>query len=393
MLNGIRDHLKRRWLALPRLAQHLKFKRFKSTAQVVVIYFPGGIGDYLLFRPFLSTIVGSEKFTGHRFVLLGNELWKDWFEHFDAQYVSESIWLDPQRCQRHLRYRYQIMKRVNALSAKHLWVPSLSRHPYIHDDFIRGLFIPNKWGTHGDLSKLSRPEDVNSSVFTHIFNARQVLGNGPCFEWDTYRAWVTWLTGQSKMSFDSQVQLKKRSSKAPLEPYLVCFIGGSSSTKKWSRDRWVTLIQKVLSSKTHAHLHVMICGGQEDMTQGSEIVSAIKSDAVVSLCGQLNLIEFAQVLKDASCLIAHEGCAQHMAHAVGLRQQVILYNGLHFGRFIPYPQEWAKHQVLALHPHIARDPERYRLESRYATEITLNMNDISAEMVWDALWLAMPFSV
>src|SRR5690348_14640759 len=52
------------------------------------------IGDYILFRNYLKYIRNHEKYRGYRITLIGNVIWKDLFDEFDAAFVDDVIWLN-----------------------------------------------------------------------------------------------------------------------------------------------------------------------------------------------------------------------------------------------------------------------------------------------------------
>src|SRR4051812_32326905 len=65
------------------------FKK-KHTGNILIIK-PDAIGDYIIFRNFLSIIANDKKFKNHKITLVGNVIWKDFADEFDAGIINKFI--------------------------------------------------------------------------------------------------------------------------------------------------------------------------------------------------------------------------------------------------------------------------------------------------------------
>ncbi len=68
-------------------------KQTKSPNTLLLIKLDS-IGDYILFRNFLSFIRKNHKFSNHRITLIGNIIWKDLSETFDNESETSEKLID-----------------------------------------------------------------------------------------------------------------------------------------------------------------------------------------------------------------------------------------------------------------------------------------------------------
>ena len=65
------------------------------------------IGDYILFRNFIESLKKNQKYNNYKITLLGNNVWKNLSKELDYEYVDNFIWLDRNKFNKNLIYRYK----------------------------------------------------------------------------------------------------------------------------------------------------------------------------------------------------------------------------------------------------------------------------------------------
>ena len=71
-----------------------RFLQESNPTKKILIIRLDDIGDYILFRNFLPYYKNAEHWKSYSFTLLGNIVWKDLFEKYDASLVNAVIWID-----------------------------------------------------------------------------------------------------------------------------------------------------------------------------------------------------------------------------------------------------------------------------------------------------------
>lgn len=125
------------------------------------------------------------------------------------------------------------------------------------------------------------------------------------------------------------------------------------------------------------------CGSSGDI--GAEEVKKIFGEKVHGLVGKTTLAELCWIIKNATILLSNETSAPHLAVAMDV-PVVLIYNGNHFGRFTPYPEETTDKYTAVCHPEIEKNLENYqKLSNRPGYASDLDIKEISPERVIRAL--------
>ena len=82
-------------------------------------------------------------------------------------------------------------------------------------------------------------------------------------------------------------------------------------TKQMPKEKWVELINKIPNG-----INIYLIGAPGDKTLCNEIISTSQRDDAVNLCGQLNLLESAALMKDAAMNYVNDSAPMHLASAM-----------------------------------------------------------------------------
>jgi len=136
--------------------------------------------------------------------------------------------------------------------------------------------------------------------------------------------------------------------------YAILFIGASAKFRKWDIQNFAKVGEFL---KENYGYDIVLCGAPSDKEDAKEFKKYAKYD-YIDLVGKTSLVDLLYVI----------------------------YNGNHFGRFIPYPKEIAPNYYPIYHPEIEKNLDDYKkLSNSYGYGSKLNINEISVEAVKNKL--------
>jgi heptosyltransferase-2 len=103
----------------------------------------------------------------------------------------------------------------------------------------------------------------------------------------------------------SLVEKYKSASYITISPASVWF------TKQFPSEKWISFIRQVPQQYT-----IFLLGGPGDQLLAEEITAATKNSAVVNLCGSLNFLQSAALMKDAIMNYVNDSAPMHFASAM-----------------------------------------------------------------------------
>ena len=116
--------------------------------------------------------------------------------------------------------------------------------------------------------------------------------------------------------------------------YFVIFPGASWYGKRWPKEYFVELSQRIHQA---TRWKVVICGGEEDQERNGMIVSRL-AIPTEDWTGRTSLKQLAAILAHAKLVVSNDTSAVHLAAASDC-PVVSIVGGGHYGRFLPYEIE------------------------------------------------------
>lgn len=334
------------------------------------------IGDYILFRNFIQVLKEGGRFKDYTITLCGNSAWEELAETFDEKYIDEFIWIDRKRFARELLYRYKKLKAIASKGYEIVLHPVFSREFYYGDNIVKIVNAKEKIGSTGDLSNIRKwQKKISDRCYTKLISAKEEA----LFEFCRNREFFENLLGYT---IDiRKPALAPKSCELPLpKNYAVFFVGAGAEYKKWPVAYFARVADHLME---RYNLEIVICGSSGDI--GAEEVKKIFGEKVHGLVGKTTLAELCWIIKNATILLSNETSAPHLAVAMDV-PVVVIYNGNHFGRFTPYPEEMTDKYTAVCHPEIEKNLENYqRLSNRPGYASDLDIKEISPERVIRAL--------
>ncbi len=339
------------------------------------------IGDYILFRNYLSVIKNSHEFKGYRITLCGNENWKDIAENLDG-FIDSFIWISRKKFQYCYKYRISILRYINGLNFSITINPAFSRDFFISDSLVFGTGSIDRIGFNGDLVNISGILKVISDKFyTRLIQPDKTVK----FEFYRNYEFFEKLLGEKPGLTGPEIDSSRlKSGLIDSRDYAVIFPGSSSIKKTWNYRNFI-VIANYLREKYK--VDIVLCGDGHDRLFADKIEKEVINS--VNLCGKTTLVELISVLSKSRILISNDTSAVHIAAALKTPVVYIL-NGILYGRFGPYP-DIMKLPVKSVYPDFI---ENFRgdlsfLYKKFRKKTGLDINDVNAGSVIKAVDILM----
>jgi len=336
------------------------------------------IGDYILFRNFLYILKSSITYKNYKITLVGNVVWKEIAETFDKDIIDDFIWIDRKKFTSNIFYRFKMLKRITSNSYEVVIQPSYSRFFLEGDSIVKYISAKKKIGSEGDVSNLSKfSKSISDKYYTSLVKTDKKI----LFEFDRNKEFFTNICSQKLKIKLPKLSLKKYIPSLPLpENYVILFIGASSNSRKWSPEKYLDIAKFLINNYGY---NVVICGAPSDISDAQIICSSLEN-SIINMVGKTSLVDLIFLIKSTKFVISNETSIPHIAVALGI-PVIIIYNGIHFGRFTPYPV-YCNTYFTVYHPRIEKDLMKYkRISNGYMNNVYLNINDISTDKLYSAI--------
>lgn len=351
-------------------------KRFSDDPKGILLVRLDAIGDYILFRNFIEALKNSRDFADQPLVLVGNEAWRELAEMLDQAWVDRFVWVNRRRFGRDLLYRRRKLQEVCVQNYALVIQPALSREFFYGDTLVRFASARQKIGSQGDFSNIAPwQKKISDKFYTKLLPAEI----GIMFEFERNREFFSALLDADlrevkpviKRGFAHGIKIKLP------EKYVVLFIGASMTFRKWPGE----FFARVARHLQERGYDIVLCGGAGDRATAEAFSREFGTD-FIDLVGKTTLIELLQVIAQGELMLANETSAPHMAVALGVKNIFIIYNGNHYGRFVPYPESMCLNYHVIYHPEIENNLDYYAfLSNSYGYGSNLDIREISVEKV------------
>lgn len=356
-------------------------RRKRSSTKKILIVRVDEIGDYMLWRPFLKTLVESGLDKGCEYHFCGNKSWKSLFETFDAHLVTQCFWLDKMAFKKKMSYRYRFLKTIYLQDYDTVINPTFSRDRRYDDSIVMAAKADTNIGM---VANLDSTRDYEIGYDKGLYNPLVSSPDEPTFEFLTNRGFAdaaTFFIKKDNSLFPSNTRidttlLPSLPFNLP-EKYFVVFPGSRSKTRIWSTEHFVRVSNHIFENYGWT---VVIAGTNSDKEYTDAFTSQYKH-TFVDLTGKTSLTEMLSLLKDAQCLLTVDTGSVHLAAAVGCTVFGV-FNGSQYGRFAPYPKKVADN-VYAIYPDDVeqelKDPEL--VKQKYEFVVSVPYDSVKPEKV------------
>lgn len=334
------------------------------------------IGDYLLFRNFLEYIKRSEKFKNYKITLLGNIIWKELAETFDAETIDNFLWLERKKFNNNILYKYHLLNSIYKYGFETVINCSYSREILFGDSIVKTSRAINRIGSIGspDSHVKWKRNLLTDRAYTKLIpSSNQIM-----FEFDRNKEYFSNILNVNLDMIKPFLNTDKFDSFDLNKEYVVVFPGANHSKRKWDKEKYSIVIAHLLKNY---ELDIVLAGSISDYIIADDIFNKLKSERVKNFAGKTNLPQLAKLISDSKLLISNETSAIHFAAVVNT-PFICISNGNHFGRFHPYPKEMGLKAIFIYPKEIMDYISDYDyLKSKYGFGSELNINCINESEV------------
>lgn len=294
------------------------------------------IGDYILARNVLPYFKSPAAFKEHQVTFIGNSIFKQLYEKYDASIADNVIWLNKKKFRTNFSYRFRMLKQLRQAGYSDV-VNLVYSRSFRVDDVMAAVTTASEKVT---MSQKPVYWSKVEKVLTPPNSYTRVIDQNNEMLFDAIRnATFVEQIIQKPVAIDIKISPTENIDKFSLPgSYFIIFPGSGLKTKKWPPQHFSAVAKHI---KLRYNLEPVVCGGPADRSDNQEFIQQYDSD-IIDLTGKTTLPEFLAVLKKATCLISVDTGAVHLAAAVGC-PIFALFSGLHYGRFSPYPTDLAPH--------------------------------------------------
>ncbi|CAM3368873.1 glycosyltransferase family 9 protein [Helicobacter labetoulli] len=355
------------------------------TPQSLVILRTDAIGDYLLFRAFLSEV--RKAYPNYHITLIGNSAWKPLYEYFDSSYCDNCIWINTAHFQtKHIYKKITILRQIKQIGYELLINPVHSRDK-LNTTLASHINALNKIAPQGDDVNLSpRKKTRHDRIYTTLTPSTKDI----IFEFYRNKEFFEYVL-QKPLETSPKLHLHYPPTRAipTKKPYSVLFIGASAKYRQWSIEHFAEVGAYLMQNYKH---NILICGGSADRESGAKLTQILQpiakgcGQSLCNLAGKTTLVDLAFLVYNGNLLVSNETSVVHLCALLDTTIIVVVSNGNHLGRFIPYPKEIRDKYYPVLHPFITANYARYKeLSNAFAYKSTLDINDIQPKQVIDVI--------
>ena len=338
------------------------------------------IGDYLLFRNLLFYLKSCKKFASYRIVLCGNIIWENLADNLDQNYIDEFVWLEKSKFSGNLIYRFNFLKTLSQRKPEILVNCCYSRSYYIDDTIASVIQSKEKIAFQTDLSNSYKWQIKLSDKFYSLL----INSENEVFELYKNRLLFEKLLNTKIDLLKPTITLEKENNLTiPEGSFAVFFIGGKRNYKKWKLNYYKEIAEYIIKKY---NLSIYFVGTESESKDNQLLIDQLgNNNKINDLSGNTSLIELASILKKARLLVSNDSGIVHLAASVNTKTIVIL-NGTHFGRFLPYPEETGLN-ISALYPHEISKyiGDRKSLYKKHKYRSILDINTVSPMQVKDEI--------
>lgn len=308
---------------------HLSHRKPNKNSVAVVRV--DAIGDFILWLPAAQGL--RQALPGARITLIGNVAWAELargLPYWDEVIAINTKWFAFAK----LLYRWKMVSLIASKGFEVAVQPTFSRIISTGDSLVRAINSPERIGISGDMSNLSIDE---TSCANNWYTKLYPIGDQNIQELEKNRlAMKTMFSVQIQKALPKLDLLDVNQSELvdPLSPYVVIAPGASWEGKRWSIQNYSAMAKFIVNQ---LQLQVVVCGSKEEFELGAIIQNEVPS--IVNLAGKTSLKEMGAVLQSAKLVIGNDSSAIHIANAVQT-QSICVLGGGHFGRFLPYPEDF-----------------------------------------------------
>ncbi|GAB2821440.1 glycosyltransferase family 9 protein [Ferruginibacter profundus] len=357
------------------LLAKIKLRNQSTDKDTILLIKTDELGDYILFRNYI-TLIAAAYGTNKRIIFVGNQMWKNLFDNFDQHpSIITTYWVDKANFKRKMWYRYRLLKQINRLNAGIAINMVYSRTRRYEDAIVSAAIATTKIAYTGNADNALPVEKLlNKKLYTQLIAVPDKL-----HDFFKHRLFLQQLTGKNIEAPSLEIPtIGNQDFSIPPKPYVLIFPGSGKPEKIWSTDKFITVANFITNT---TGFHICLCGSKADVPHAINFINNFTGD-VTDYCGKTNMIQVIELIQNCRFTVSIDTGSVHLSAACNVPAFAV-YNGIHYGRFAPYPAELKKN----IYPIYPDEVEKQLLRNKNDEIVAGNYNDVSAEQLIRAIQL------
>jgi ADP-heptose:LPS heptosyltransferase len=337
------------------------------------------IGDYILWRKFISTILDSKKLENCEVHFVGNQSWKTLFEIEFKDEFQKIIWLDKAKFKKNMIYRFSFLRKIAKEKYSIVINPTYSRAKRVDDSIVKAAGASANFGfVRNNENYLPYEQNFDKELYQHLYEVKNKLS----FEFDKNKEFTEWFCENhlaiSKINFEEDRLISSKNKNLPSK-YFVVFPGSRSSARIWSTSNFIEVSNYIYEKY---QLTAIVCGGNGDIVYSNHFIQNY-GNPCIDMTSKTSLPELLYIIKNATCLLSVDTGSIHLAASVNCTVLGV-FNGSQYGRFSPYPKN-INSNIHSFYPkHVIEDINKKEY-SKYELISNISYNEVSSKMLIDYL--------
>jgi ADP-heptose:LPS heptosyltransferase len=331
------------------------------------------IGDYLLFRNQLRMYKRSPRWKDHVITLLGNTSWQPIFSEFDAGGVDDTVWVDKNEYLSSASYRLNLWEVLRRRGFGTVIAPSRTR-PLLLDDLCMLAAAPLRNLGSANTHIHSDWNQVSDSLYRQLFRPDETAIHE--FEFNgQFTAWA------SDRRYEGRRPALDSSFVPPhQDPYVLCFVGASTRSRRWPVKRWIEFIELY---RRHYSSRVILAGHTPVEIEMARAIG--QRTGAESIAGTASISGFLRWVAGAQAVLTNDTMTVHLSASVN-RPTVIIANGVNYTRFTEYVSAGIDN-VVTVYPDVFNRIRKRtgRVSYHYPDAVSADIASIKAQAVFDNL--------
>lgn len=364
-----------------KVKKHPIFNKYlcnKAGFKTVLIARFGGVGDFLITRPFFKSVKMSKKFAGYKIILITHPEYIELDKKFDGDvfdyYIPVASFKDDYKYMRSLLKGASFNTYIEIADGLEIGTRDVIVQNVESDDRYCNIAL----FTYSEARKKGVDYD---KYFKKYFNHIYYNPDAPMFVRDENKAFFEYVLEEKidnteflKDSQEFKVDFKSK--------YVVISPFARGKDRTYSIKNYAEIIDYITGT---LNIPVIILGSEKEKKISQNLVCLCKhKDKTVNLTGKLSYFESLFYIKNASLLVANETGTVHMAQELGTKI-VCISNGTYMGTFQPYPKEISSavylypddiNEILEAHPEYVGVPFRSNFEKLPVQKVIDAINSI-----------------
>lgn len=342
--------------------------RIKTIENCIAIIDCGGIGDYMLCRPYFRYLKECPKFKNSNFIYLCKNAYQDMVKTYDKNIFYDVIVYDENlKTVKNNLKKYKIHTLINLFS--------LSRGNFfkgwnIRYNLIKNLNIKNKIA---DVT-IDNEEDLknkNLKIYSKL-----IITKTKSFELERRRQFFEKLTQMPIPIINKEItpviDLKKE--------YISISLFTAYKKRNYNSNKWVKVLNYLLDNLPQ-NIQLLFLGGNNDKDNIQKILNQLKeSSRCINFAGVTSISLIPSILNISKFLISLETGTVHIAESVNC-PTICISCGSHWGRFLPYNKSNISYIFPDEFEILLAEKNNKKLEEFYQANWSYKVEDIPSEKI------------